>query len=631
MSKLLYRKDIDGLRAIAILSVMICHAKPSLMPGGYVGVDIFFVISGFLITSIIYQEIQQNTFTFASFYMRRIKRILPAFFTVLFAVLIAGFCLLLPDDFVFLAASAKYATFFSSNIYFAGVTNYFAPNAIETPLIHTWSLAIEEQYYFVWPILLLVMMKFFRRHIIHISLLLCVSSFLLASILAHNESWAAWSFYLLPSRMGELLMGSMLAFYRPVFPPRNAVISLCEVLGVVLIILSIFLLDKHSIFPGYNAFWPCLGALLLIFSPGFSSHVSFLQHFLSSAPLVIIGKLSYSLYLWHWPILAFSRYYTMNEDLSLTWLGICTLATFILAYFSWKYIEQPIRNKKITFKLAFKRYFLLPSLIGLLLILAANYYEDNTLMSADDNLYDRFAFDGGCVNQIYAECAIGSKSPINIKKTIMFGDSHARHYSYVMNEVAKLYSVRLDFYSADSCAFMLDRKYDTSKTCVEFANYVQSKLSEYDNIIIAVRWRRHLQLVKSRNVNDGDVFLKNVETFSQYWSSRGKKVYLIAQVPEYKFDILRVKSLDKDNENPVLIEYAIANQLLESMAEGLPSVFFVSFDAILSSWVNGMIRQEPAYADAHHLNKFGQRQLLAHILSHDEYLWFMRDIASDDK
>jgi peptidoglycan/LPS O-acetylase OafA/YrhL len=344
-----YRPEIDGLRAIAVLSVLFFHTKLGF-PGGFIGVDVFFVISGFLITSLIIKDLEEGSFTLVRFWERRARRILPALLVVAVVTILAGGLLLLPLHFTDLGKSAVFLAAFIANFYYYLGTGYFAGPSEEKPLLHTWSLAVEEQFYFVIPILLLGLFRYpgLRRRR---ALLLIFGIGFLVSLLI-SISWVtkhpAASFFLLPSRAWELLMGSLVALL-----PSNAIPSnrkfreAASYIGLGGIIIPCFFYDKHSLFPGVAAIPPCLGTALIIWSNGVGKthgDLTSLGRLLSLRWVVFIGLISYSLYLWHWPLVAYTNYWSL-EPTPPFWKWLIVLLSFLLGVLSWKYVETPFRRR----------------------------------------------------------------------------------------------------------------------------------------------------------------------------------------------------------------------------------------------------------------------------------------------
>lgn len=338
--KVPYRADIDGLRALAVLAVLFFHSGVSLVPGGYVGVDVFFVISGFLITSILRREVEDGTYSIAAFYERRIRRIIPALLVVsVVTILLAGF-ILLPSMNRTVPKQALSALGFVANLYFWRTADYFAPNAETMPFLHTWSLGVEEQFYIFMPLAMVVVCRWRRQW--QLAALLAAVAVSFALSVGLTPSRPVPSFYLLPTRAWELLAGALLTYVpRGGARPRGRDEVLAAA-GLAMLAAAVFLFDSATPFPGYAAALPVLGAVLLIhFAPG--TRVGAL---LSVRPLVGVGLISYSLYLWHWPIVVFARSERFTLDPAVEPLLIIGLS-LVLAVLSWRYVEQPFRNRAV--------------------------------------------------------------------------------------------------------------------------------------------------------------------------------------------------------------------------------------------------------------------------------------------
>jgi len=341
-----YRPEIDGLRAIAVLCVVAFHAFPAWVPGGFVGVDVFFVISGFLITSILIKQHQASRFSFADFYSRRARRILPALCLVLLACLAFGAIALLPDEFANLGRHMAAAAAFAANISFWQESGYFAPASEFQPLLHLWSLGIEEQFYLVWP---LVLYFAWRRKYNPLYIVTCLTAASFAASLVLTRMDATAAFYFPLSRFWELGLGCALAILasashgRPMLSARVSRYS--PVIGVALIGLSMILFDPKTPFPGFAALLPTLGALAILI-PGEDSW--FRSRILASRPMVFIGLISYPLYLWHWPILSFEV--ILHSGLPHPIYRIAAvLLSLAFATLTYQYLELPIRHRRSTF------------------------------------------------------------------------------------------------------------------------------------------------------------------------------------------------------------------------------------------------------------------------------------------
>lgn len=354
---MVYRKEIDGLRALAIIPVIFFHAGFKWFEGGYVGVDVFFVISGYLITTIILKEKEAGDFRIINFYERRVRRILPALFFMMLICLPFAWLWMMPNQLLMFSRSLIAVPVFLSNFLFWRENDYFAIDAIEKPLLHTWSLAVEEQYYVVFPIFLVLFWSFGKRCIIILLGIFAFLSFSFAQLggnltfyKPYLEKELFWfhqtdyaSFYLTTGRAWELLIGALVAFY--VYKNtqvQNNYRQFFAMFGFLLIIYSIIFIDEITPYPSVYTLLPTIGTALMII---YAREDTIIGRLLSTRLLVGIGLISYSAYLWHQPLFAFSRLQLVNEP-DIILFSILILVTYIIAYFSWKYIETPFRNKK---------------------------------------------------------------------------------------------------------------------------------------------------------------------------------------------------------------------------------------------------------------------------------------------
>lgn len=336
-----YRPDIDGLRAVAVIPVVLFHAHLSGMGGGFVGVDVFFVISGFLICSAIIEELRRGAFSIITFYERRCRRILPALFTMFFVTSLVGSLVLMPPDMTAFGESLLSSLMFVSNVYFWKDSGYFDGAAEFKPLLHTWSLSVEEQFYLIVPYLLAAISWLFKRRFLSVLVPLALASFGLSIWAVSHAPNAA--FYLLPTRFWEIMLGGLLAARGTKAQPGRGVRELCSALGLGLILGAVTLYSDETPFPGLSALPPCAGAALIIYAgQGGGSAVGAL---LGTRPFTFIGKISYSLYLWHWPSFALYRYYVARE-LSLIESALVIAAGALLAVLSWHFVEKPFRKSE---------------------------------------------------------------------------------------------------------------------------------------------------------------------------------------------------------------------------------------------------------------------------------------------
>lgn len=429
-----YRPEIDGLRALAVLPVIFFHAGFEVFQGGFVGVDVFFVISGYLIASLIFKEISNNQFSLLSFYERRSRRLLPALFMVMFCSLILSWQILSPSDLKSFGQSLFAVSLFSSNILFWLQSGYFDAAAELKPLLHTWSLAVEEQYYIFFPLFMIIFWKKGFKLIIFLLVLIFIASLSLAQ-------WGAYyypdaTFYLLPARIWELLLGVFVATFlrNKGFYSSRITNQIFSLLGFSLIIFAIVYLKKSTPYPSLYALIPTLGTVFLII---FTTSGTLIYKLFTSRPLVLIGLISYSAYLWHQPLFAFLRHRLMTEPSEIILFTIC-IFSLVLAFFTWKFIEQPFRNKKIistkTIIISSFSGILFFSLIGL--IMHFDYrlikkFPDEVLQVQEIRLNSinstkacESSLSQDTLNKIFSDCLIGKLD--QAPSFALIGDSHAR-------------------------------------------------------------------------------------------------------------------------------------------------------------------------------------------------------------
>lgn len=332
-----YRPDIDGIRAIAVLSVVINHAFPNVLSGGFVGVDIFFVISGYLISQILLRNFEEDKFSLLTFYERRIRRIFPALVLVLYFVILFGWLCLFRPEFLALGRHVVASTLFSENFLLWSESGYFDTDSKLKPTLHLWSLAIEEQFYIFWPILMYAAFRLRINFLVVISIL-AFGSF--AINLRDIHAGTAAAYYSPLGRSWELMIGSALAYLNSGnLSLTNAQRNICSLVGAILIGSSLLLVGPESAFPGFWALLPTLGTALLLVS-GETAWVN--RKILSTSPMVWCGLISYPLYLWHWPFLSFG--YIIFGNLSVAKSTLCVIAAFIAAFLTYFLLERPIRR-----------------------------------------------------------------------------------------------------------------------------------------------------------------------------------------------------------------------------------------------------------------------------------------------
>lgn len=635
-----YRPEIDGLRAIAVLSVVFFHAKLG-PPGGFVGVDIFFVISGYLISALILRDFENAKFSIIEFWERRARRIIPALAVMVAVTLIAGYIFLIPEELKSLGASAFAQSLFIANIYFSrSGEGYFDGPAEEMPLLHTWSLAVEEQFYLVFPLLLSLLFLFpafrTRKGLIGIFGAMLVGSLVLSQLAL--KSSPTDSFYLLPSRAWELLVGALLAFVPYHWNPRKKHLrETLSYLGLLLILFALFFYSEGTPFPGLSALVPCLGVFLIIFSNSqiATSNVELvpltsLGRVLSSKPFVWVGLISYSLYLWHWPILVFLKYLNL-DSLPVPLKLLAVALSFGAAYLSYRFVEQTFRQRK----LCSSRTAIFAFALGCLVLTAAfGRFTDKEngfpmrydgFLSSMDNLKDQATSD---------ELSTGSdriksdKLPVvgdqdaNLPVSILlWGDSHARRVVAALADVSLAEDIGVRARIKPSANPLLDLPSDgksAKKWQEETFDYI--KRNKVKNVVLCARWERHL------NTDAEPEFKKALLNTIARLNSVGAKVFIIIQVPNYDVSIphlLMISRVLHRDPQPYLrtpAEHRKINALFFDMAaenKNPMAVFLDPTSYFLTPDGSAFLVAKdgtPLYSDKHHLTYAAAREYLGKML-----------------
>jgi peptidoglycan/LPS O-acetylase OafA/YrhL len=536
-----HRKDIDGLRALAIMSVVIFHLKSSLLPSGFVGVDIFFVISGFLITKIILRELETDKFSFTQFYIRRIRRIFPALFTVLLFSIAFAALTLDTENLSWFCKTARYAVAQISNFLFQKKVGYFDIRPENIPLLHTWSLAVEEQFYLVFPLFLFFLTKLKKnRNFIFYSLVgLSLLSLALSQYLLINSPKVA--FFSLPSRFWELGLGAILAFQK-IKPLSGKVNEATGIMGFLLIAVSFFVISENN-FPAIYAIMPCLGAALVIFSGEKSD--TLISKILANKILVFLGIISYSLYLWHYPIIAFYKEFMEVKELQFTAIILLFSFSVAVSYLSYKYIETPFRKKKSLQEEAFINFakyriyrpfsasIICITFFLLILFDIKDQQELKHMKIFGDNRGNDFHRD--CLlneDSIFSEdlvekCTEGKNK--NGSQVLLIGDSHGFRYSRGLLDWSKKNNYSMIMLASTNCPSAIDNG-------TEFCQKLRDKIYE------VVRNNKKLKYVVLANSWSNDVKLgedfaqQSLEKNIRYFTEQGKRVVILGTVPVFNFD-----------------------------------------------------------------------------------------------
>ena len=519
-----YRPDIDGLRAVAVLPVVFYHAGIELFSGGFVGVDVFFVISGYLITSIIAREIDEGGFRFRDFYERRARRLFPALFTVLLFTCLASPFLLMPEELEDFGQSVATTALFTSNFLFFSEAGYFAGPAEAKPLLHTWSLAIEEQYYLLFPGLLILIREYASGRYVGWIMALFVASFAISIWSVAYAPDAA--FYLLPSRTWELLLGSLLALTGFRVESRRWR-ELGGLAGIVLILVAIFGFSAATPFPGAAALLPCIGTALII-ACGLPGEPTLVTRLLSLRAVVFFGLISYSLYLWHWPILVLAKHYLLRPLEAAETAALIAVAIGV-SILSWRFIEKPFRGRGGLFDARGMLRFSLALMIGAVAV-GLVYDETEGLPDrlpaevariaavATDKPAERKRCEGIAPEEISYE-RVCRLNELDAQPTFaVWGDSHAMAVMPTIGKVAAAAGKNGLNFTSNGCAPILNVSRparDLRGECPAFNEKVLSTIREHpkiETIVIIARWARHGEGTPYGEESRSALFLANART-----------------------------------------------------------------------------------------------------------------------
>lgn len=493
-----YRREVDGLRAVAVLPVILFHAGFDWIGGGFVGVDVFFVISGYLITTIILNELDSGHFSIAGFYERRARRILPALFLVVACCVPLAYWLLLPDQLEGFSRSLMSVMVFLSNLYFRNEVNYFARASEEEPLLHTWSLAVEEQYYLVFPLLAILLWKGGRRVFFVTTVSIAVASFVYAdsqSLLRPDKA-----FFDTRGRVWELFVGSLVAMYMLRLrkaQPAKEIAEIGGALGLGLIAWACLTFEQSTPFPGRYALIPTFGAALIIL---FASTETYAGRLLASKGVVGIGLISYSAYLWHQPIFAFARVTSSNPPTSLVFTALSML-TLGLAYLSWRFVEQPFRDRQ---RLGRRQIFTF-SIVGIVVFMAVallgSFYKGlpSRFGQGDSDLIVTYETRGNYVrsrHQTYREA--GEFDPQGGFKLLIVGDSFSQDLVNILHEGllfqgaqirARYIPARCQVYKGEEPITALVEPSSVALCSRDYYEGLDTLVAKADAVLVAASWR----------------------------------------------------------------------------------------------------------------------------------------------
>jgi peptidoglycan/LPS O-acetylase OafA/YrhL len=561
-----HRPEIDGLRSVAVIPVLLFHAGFSAFSGGFVGVDVFFVISGYLITGIIARELSDHTFSMRKFYERRARRILPALYLVVVASMVVAWFVLSPWQLTSFMRSVLAVSVFSANIFFWRSTDYFAQVAEESPLLHTWSLSVEEQFYVAFPFLLAFLWKRGPRVTTWVLVICAVLSLALS-----EWSWRHHpvpNFYLAPGRAWELLAGSLLAIapYRSTGPAlvTSWARECGAFLGMAMLVASIVFFDTDTPFPSVWALLPVLGTVLVI---ACADSTNLVGRLLSTRLLVGIGLISYSLYLWHQPVFAFARAVSIEPPTAMQFGGLLALSV-VLAVGSWRFIETPVRNRaRIPARRLFQ--FSLGSTLALILIGATGFRSQMLSGSVAFpplliQSFEQSPRRAECFDIPHAHdratgwsCGLGAKSADSTTSFFAYGDSHALAMMPAFDQIATGRAIRGEFAAFSECAPLLEtvmirRKGQDERNCAGLGQRVlrHAQQQHIPMVVIVGRWTyytdgdyggRGLNFIGAARGDEASqarsrvVFREALERTIAAYAQAGIRLVLVEQIPMQRY------------------------------------------------------------------------------------------------
>lgn len=607
-----YRIDIDGLRAIAVLSVTIFHLNPHWLSGGFLGVDIFFVISGFLITSLLYRDITDGSFSFKTFYTKRIKRILPAFFVVIFVGMALAYATFMPDGAGDTGHAAFGSVIFLANFLFSLGGGYFDVASEEKLFLHIWSLSIEEQFYFIVPTVLILLIRFVGggRRIVRI--LLALMAFLLATSAIDLEALGiSMDVYYLPHlRFVEMLVGSVLAVHLQshegddlILGRYHSALSVLAllILGVCFVLGEYF---KPPFFPGILSLVPCCATALLLYTNRYATPASRLM---SQPVLVWFGKISYSLYLWHWLVLAYIRYFYGGGELTWSLYLVAIVLMMLGSVASYYCVEQPLRHSKLSFGKSVLWFYVVPAIITVAWGKSKIFLPaETTPIEVTEDWIKQSGDDSNEMGVLRGD----STKPVSV---LVAGDSHTRQLFNFIDVVGQHEGWRAFVSWAPSCPWFFDYTFEFRGQEPGYnekrLEYLNGEYHKYDTIILPNYWG-------SKYYKADPLFIPALERTLERLTASGKQVILINTM--YKVRSTRQREVNSPAVSK-LIDWATLGQRslwneetyayeqttaqIKAIVDRYPSVRWIDLEPMLPR--DGVADGQPMFKDPNHINHVG--------------------------
>ena len=640
-----YRPDIDGLRALSILAVVLHHFDVPFFGGGFVGVDVFFVISGYLITGIVLGDIRKGVFSFRRFYERRARRLLPTLSIVLLATFALAVVVLTPQDVQIFSKSMFYTLIFAANLFFAEQGGYFSASLENAPLLHTWSLAVEEQFYIVWPIVLLALARVLPRWTLPVTAVLIALSFGAALML--GDSHGSGAFFYPHTRAWELLAGCSLALGVP--QARRGLTEAASALGLGLILFAIFSYDDQTIFPGLATVAPVLGAALVIWSG--ATTATRVSQVLAWRPFVFVGLVSYAWYLWHWPLLVLYRY-RVERALDLSETTGLILLSFALAVASWRFLEQPVRHGAFWKPRPFAVGAASASVAILLGMAASGFATEGFIarypVAMQELTRKRLASrveDTACPRQTAEALDAGSLCRVwdagaEAPSVLLWGDSHASVLRPVFRDLAGASNVSVTYVGTPACPPLIGvgRNRGNGAEACEKVNAAVARLLQqggFRDVVLAARWNYYALGHDAGDPVDRSHFLRDAQTVEASLeenraaitrsiaptiaaiTASGARAWIVMEPPYVGYDVPNRMARTMMHGEPQDRMFAIdtaenvkRSQFIRSAIDGLPVTILDPADALCEGQrCLAVAGGKPLYFDDNHLSVYGTDRL----------------------
>lgn len=624
-----FRLDINTLRSIAVLSVVFFHYRILHFQGGFSGVDVFFVISGYLMTRIISEALDQGNFSLKDFYAKRLKRISPALLLLVGTVLLIGFFITFPIDYRETVKNSIASIFFVSNMLYWKNANYFAGPSENNVLLHTWSLSVEWQFYLLYPVFLVYLRKITKSHRTFIWIFSGITLLLTLISFAVTRYDLSASFYFFPTRSWEMLVGGIAFFTEGVLKDNRKKV-LVAISGYIFILYSAVLMNKSLAWPGFYTLIPVIGTFLVIFANMNKLTILGLD-LMKSAVVQFIGKISYSLYLWHWPVFVIALYIGIPRN----WTNLSAeiLLSFVLAFLSYRYVEtiKYSGSKKILLSMG-----ALSAVATMVMFTNANsimfksrsiqlsQYEHDHRQQLDKELRvgECFLLNGNTINDFNCKTCLGIND--STKNVLLIGDSHAAGLTYILGKTFAKMGIQLNQATATGCRPLIP--FDGLEGCKDFMTYIYydylvKHASEIDGVIITAKWI---------NESDQVTLLKRIETTLHFLDSLHLKYIVIGQSEVYTMSYPYIAAWENEFNTELSKKYILAQSTETNifLKEHLKSSYVNIYN---NSAPQPSPNAEPYMFDYNHITSYGAKIAVEKILADSIGSKFITAIRNSEK